>query len=243
MCYILQVVGAYIAPIAQQLHLTTRAASGRAKEKLLPKSKLTEANRKAVLADIRKCQELHSEGKLKEGRDLAEGMADYAKRMGVQSAHLLWVRAILADYAGDHEPALIHILAAAATDPLDPNIARSEGIILDRARTALGAPDRDLDDPATPRIHKLLVKAGASDDACHLALAAHLNFKGKPAQALAVVDAVLTLSPTNQAAWSLKAVISRKVGDNEAALTADAEAAACVPCSIPSFDGAVVAQA
>ena len=205
----------------------------------MPKSKLTEANRKAVLADIRKCQELHSENKLKEGRDLAEGMADYAKRMGVQSAHLLWVRAILADYAGDHEPALIHIAAAAATDPLDPNIARSEGIILDRARTALGAPDRDLNDPATPRIHKLLVKAGAADDACHLALAAHLNFKGKHAQALAVVDAVLTLSPTNQAAWNLKAVIAQATGDKDMAVKASAEAAACAPSSIPFYDGAM----
>ena len=209
----------------------------------MSKSRLTEANRKAVLADLRKCPELHAQGKLQEARDLAENVAEYAKRMGVESAHLLWHRAILADYASDSEAALRHIMAAAALDPLDGNVARSMEIIVDRARTALGAPDRDLDDASTPALHKLLVKANGADEACHLALAAHLNATGKHGKALSVVEAVLTLSPTNQAAWNLKAAIAREVGDTETALKADAEAHACTPSSIPLFDTAAIAQA
>ena len=209
----------------------------------MSKSRLTETNRRAVLADLRKCPELHAQGKLQEARDLAENIAEYAKRMGVESAHLLWHRAILADYASDFEAALRHIMAAAALDPFDGNVARSMDIIVDRARTALTAPDRDLDDASTPVLHKLLVKANGADEACHLALAAHLNASGKHTRALAVVDAVLTLSPTNQAAWNLKATIAREVGDTETALKADAEANACTPCSIPLFDTAVSAQA
>ena len=207
------------------------------------KSMLTEVNRKRVLADLARCPALYGEGKLQEARDLAENIADYAKRMGVESSHLLWHRAILADYASDFEAALRHIMAAAALDPLDGNVARSMDIIVDRARTALTAPDRDLDDEGTPVLHKLLVKATGADEACHLALAAHLNATGKHTRALAVVDAVLTLSPTNQAAWNLKAAIAREVGDIETAVRADAEAEACTPCSIPFFDTAVSAQA
>ena len=209
----------------------------------MSKSRLTEANRRAVLADLARCPALYGEGKLQEARDLAENVAEYAKRMGVESAHLLWHRAILADYASDFESALRHIMAAAALDPLDGNVARSMAIIVDRARTALTAPDRDLDDESTPVLHRLLVKASGADEACHLALAAHLNASGKHTRALAVLEAVLTLCPTNQAAWSLKATIAREVGDTDAALKADAEAAACAPCSIPLFDTAVVAQA
>ena len=37
--------------------------------------RLTDANRKAVLADLRKCPELHAQGKLQEARDLAENIA------------------------------------------------------------------------------------------------------------------------------------------------------------------------
>lgn len=199
----------------------------------------------AVVAELNEASQRIEE--LMEARDYqgaqrnAEDLAARARKAGVRSAHLTWLLAIVADHLEQSLAAFTLIQEALSMDPLAPPFIRSERIICRRMREALCNPAREATDPETPRIWEALVRAGAADDACHLALARHHLAKGNALQALRVVDAVTTLSPTFGDAWVLKVAIATELGDKHLATTAEAEATA-LGVGLTAF-GPVVAAA
>lgn len=149
-----------------------------------------------------------------------------AKRLGIRSAFIAFVNAIYADYSGDAIGAFHFIQEAIAMDAAAPPYRHSEAVIIRRLRSNLTAPDRDPANTDTPRIWALLATIGEADDACHLALARFHVARSNDLEAMRIVDAVTTLAPGNRDAWLLKASIATRLGDEQLATRARAEAAA-----------------
>jgi tetratricopeptide (TPR) repeat protein len=193
----------------------------------MPKRKLTPEMRRTMLADLARLHEHGERREYEEARKLAENITAGLARVGLGSAHISWVRAVLFDYLGELEQAFRLAMEAITLDPVEPNYEKSFCIIVDKLRRALLDPERDPADESTPRLHAMLVQAGKADDLVHVALARHLAEVGKGEEALTVLDAVVRLSPVCGDAWTVKAVIARDLGREEEALAAQAEAAAC----------------
>ncbi len=86
-----------------------------------------------------------------------------AERLGVDSAYLRWVVAVTHDELGALEMAWEELEKSIAADPLSLPARRSFEIIADRVRAALRAPGRAVDDPSTPRLYAMLIRAGEAD--------------------------------------------------------------------------------
>ncbi len=171
-------------------------------------------------------QRLLDERELVAASALTAEVSMTAKRLGIRSAFICFVNAIYADYSGDAVAAFNFIQEAIAMDPAAPPYRHSEAVIIRGLRRRLTAPDRDAADRETPRIWALLANIGEADDACHLALAGFHVATSNDLEAMRIVDAVTTLAPGNRDAWLLKASIATRLGDEQLATRARAEAAA-----------------
>ena len=69
-------------------------------------------------------------------------------------------------------------------------------------------------------------REGEADLPCHLAMARHEAHVGRDAEAQRRVEATLTLFPYSAEAWTLKAQLAAKAGDEEGRQRALVEAAA-----------------
>ncbi|MFT3912667.1 MAG: tetratricopeptide repeat protein [Anaeromyxobacteraceae bacterium] len=148
-----------------------------------------------------------------------------AERLGVDSAYLRWVVAVTHDELGALEMAWEELEKSIAADPLSLPARRSFEIIADRVRAALRAPERAVDDPSTPRLYALLIRAGEADLGAHVAMARFELAAGRAAEARGLADAVVRLFPASREAWSLLADVARAQGDAVTAASAGLEAA------------------
>lgn len=156
-----------------------------------------------------------------------------AAKGGIRSAHATWLLAIAHDYQGELEAAFEAITRAVALDPLEPAARNSWDVIVGRIAGALTADGRDTDDPSTPRLYRLLQRAGRIPLGAHLAMARYHEATGAAAEAARIVEATTLLHPAEPAAWRAKAALARRMGDEAAASEAEAMAAAAAPDEAP----------
>jgi tetratricopeptide (TPR) repeat protein len=159
-----------------------------------------------------------------EARDLLLQARADCERAGVESGFLAWRLCVVFDLLKEHEVAFKYAQEALRQDPLAPPFRNSFNIVARTMRKAIleaqGQPDW------VPRFYDLLVHAGEASDAVHVAMGRWLHVQGQHERALKLVNAVTLLSPACGDAWSLRAVICRALGDEQAAREADVEAAA-----------------
>jgi tetratricopeptide (TPR) repeat protein len=188
---------------------------------------------------ISRAHTANEEGRLKEALELMQGALERCKRLGVNSAFVVYHLAVAADVAEEFEMAFNYIVQAIAEDPISRPFRHSFDIISGRIRTSLANPARGLDDPSTPRLYDLLVRTGEADVASHLVMARHLGAVGDLARALTLAAAVTTLNPTDRDAWLCRSQLAQKAGQAELATTCAAEAAALegdpVPFAVPGM--------
>jgi Flp pilus assembly protein TadD len=205
----------------------------------MTKHKLDAATLNALAEDLRRLERL-VEVRDEAAEALANDLAARARKLGIQSPCLTWLRGIVADLGGNLLQAFQLIEEALSVDPIAPPFHQSRGVVLRRLREFLCGL-REPGDPQTLTLWETLARAGAADDGCHLALARHHVAKGNDAQALLVLDAVTTLSPACAEAWALKATVATRLGDQQLAARCTAEAAALGQAPAP-FGSPVVAE-
>lgn len=193
----------------------------------VPKGRLTPEARKLMVADVARVHEHGERREYAQGKALALKVRGGLDLAGVASPHVCWLLAVLSDDLGEQEEAFRYITEATALDPLEPGIIRSFDIITDRIRRALIDPERDLADESTPRLHGMLVQAGKADELAHIAMGRHLAEVGKGDEALALLDAVVLLSPGFRDGWVAKAIVAKSLGRHEEAAVAHAQTIAC----------------
>jgi tetratricopeptide (TPR) repeat protein len=176
--------------------------------------------------ELRRAYDAGQAGNFDEAVDLARAVVEKAKGLGVSSAFALWQVAVAADNGGKLEMAFDYITRALQLDPLDNTYRGSFEIIAKRLRAALASPERAADDPSTPRLYELLVRAGEADVGAHSAMTRFWLAKGETAKAAQIADAVTLLNPTDREAWLCRAEVARAAGDLATAEECLAEAAA-----------------
>jgi hypothetical protein len=164
-------------------------------------------------------------------------------KLGLRSGYVCWGLAVALDNLGEPEMAFEAVCEAVNADPMNPAAQHSFDVIAGRIRAALADPERAPDDPSTPRLYALLQGAGEADVPSHLAMARHLVHAGKPAEAMAILDAVTLLSPVSRDAWLQRAALARTLGDEPLAATCEAQAAGIAasdaPFGVPAPRGVV----
>ncbi|MCM2332951.1 MAG: hypothetical protein NDI82_03280 [Anaeromyxobacteraceae bacterium] len=165
-----------------------------------------------------------------------------AERAGIRSSNAWWLLAVAHDNQGELEAAFEAIVKAVALDPLEPNVRNSRDVIVRRIGEALARPERADDDPSTPRLYRLLQRAGQVPLGAHLAMVRYHLTDGVVAEARKIADVVTIAFPFEPAAWHAKAKVARWLGDEEAARAAEAQAAVAAPSDAP-FGSAGVAEA
>jgi hypothetical protein len=160
-----------------------------------------------------------------------------AGQLGLTSGALFWHAAVANDYAGNWEAAFEHITRALDLDPLSEPFRTSFGIITNRIRGALTQADRAVDDPSTPKLYELLLRAGEADVACHAVMARYAAATGDLAKAKAIADAAALLFPASPEAWKVKSEVAAKAGDTATVQACAVELAALgdpmVPFAVP----------
>ncbi|ACG75194.1 tetratricopeptide repeat protein [Anaeromyxobacter sp. K] len=190
-----------------------------------------------ILAELRRAYQLVEEQRAPEALEIYRGLFAEARQAGLDSAHLHWACAVAADYTGELEMAFEQITTAIAKDPLAPPFRHSFDLISRHLRAALADPERDADDPSTPRLYALLQRSDEADVGAHLAMARFHLAKGHAAEARALLDAVTLLHPAAREAWELLGRAAREAGDATTAERARLEASALgdgeLPFAIP----------
>lgn len=178
-----------------------------------------------------------------EARDAFTALRARVAKLGLGSSYVAWGLAVALDNLGEIEMAFEAVGEAVGEDPMNPACQQSFDVIANRLRASLADPARTPEDPSTPRLYALLQGAGEADVPSHLAMARHLSHAGKPADAMAILDAVTLLSPVSRDAWLQKAALARVLGNEPLAATCDAQAAAIsasdVPFGVPAPRGPV----
>lgn len=190
-----------------------------------------------LAAELRRAYEAGQAGNFDEAAEIAHAVVEKAKALGISSPFAYWHVAVAADNGGKSEMAFDYITRALAIDPLDNTYRNSFEIIVKRIRATLAASDRAVDDPSTPRLYELLVRAGEADVASHAVMARYWVAKGDGTKAARIAEAMTLLYPTDREAWLCKAEVARASGDTATADACMAEAAATegepVPFAIP----------
>ncbi len=167
---------------------------------------------KPILALITEGNQLGEQGRHEEARRLFLEAYRQCQRLGVRSTQLLCLLAVCHDYLGEVEKALVFIREHQCLDQLSLAGLKSQGIIAGHAREALSDPGRAADAADTPRLYRLLVEIGEADIGSHLAMARHDTHAGRHAQALLLLEAVVTLAPTSEEAWQAMVTAAKASG-------------------------------
>lgn len=162
---------------------------------------------------IKRSVELVNERNFEEAVKACRWAIAEAKKLGLASGALFWHAAVADDYAGNWEDAFDHINRALALDPLAEPYRSSFTIITGRIRGALTDAGRPVDDPATPKLYEMLVRAGEADVACHAAMARYAAATGDLARAKAIAEAATLLFPASADAWRCRSDVASKAGD------------------------------
>jgi len=95
------------------------------------------SGRPALIARLAKVRDLSQGGSNTEALALAVVVAADAAALGIESAFLSWVLAVVNDNEGELEEALRNCLRSMELDPLDPGTDKSLNIIVERACATL----------------------------------------------------------------------------------------------------------
>ena len=190
-----------------------------------------------LLSELDRARDLFNEHEHAQALEVYRAAQEELKRLGATSAFVLWNMAIAADNMGDLPVALDLVVQAVMLDPLAIPFRNSFDIIARRIRDALAAPERKVDDPATPRLYELLTRVGGADVPAHVAMARFCAATGDLPRARAIAAATTLLHPMEREAWLCKAEVARTAGEPEEAAVCTAEAAALegepVPFAVP----------
>jgi hypothetical protein len=178
------------------------------------------------LGEMRRASELVQERRFDEAIQVYRALIAEGRPLDLDTGHLHWACGVACDYAGELEMAFEEVTTAMAKDPLCLPFRSSFDVVTGRIRTALAEPGRAPDEPSTPRLYALLVRADEADVAAHLAMARYHLATGHPELAVTLVDAVTLLHPWARRAWTMKAELAAAAGDAAGAEHARLEAAA-----------------
>jgi tetratricopeptide (TPR) repeat protein len=196
----------------------------------------------ALLTDMARARELTEHAEYDEARQTYLKLRTQCAKAGIRSAHVAWGLAVACDGLNDFEHAVTYIREAIELDPLAIPYQRSFDVIVERMRKVLGDEARAVDDPTTPVIYELLLRAGEGDAKSHLAMVRWHQHRGEFAPAMTILNALTTLSPSCRQAWLLMAAIARGLGESATAMRADIEAAALEGHDAGAFHGANAAR-
>jgi tetratricopeptide (TPR) repeat protein len=180
-------------------------------------------------------EELLRQRKFTELRERLLEVRAELRAAGLSSAFVSWRLAIVHDDLGDLAAALAFVNEALHDDPVAEPFNDSKAIIINRIRDALCDEPHPPGEGSADDLYELLASESAADDACHLAMARVLVARGDVGRAVAILDALVLLSPACADAWTLKASLARSAGDDAAAVRYEAEAAAASVRSGPAF--------
>lgn len=179
-----------------------------------------------LLGEMRRAWDLVQDRRTGEAVEVYRAVLAEARQVGLDSAHVHWAYGVACDNSGDLEMAFEQMTLAIAKDPLSPPFRHSFEIVTGRIKAALADPERAADDPSTPRLYALLVRADEVDVGAHLAMVRYHLATGNAEQARALVDAVTLLHAGSREAWEAKAKVAAAAGDTAGAEKARLEAAA-----------------
>jgi tetratricopeptide (TPR) repeat protein len=192
-----------------------------------------------VMNAIKQSVDLVNEGKHDEAVKACDWAIAAARKLGITSGALFWHAAVANDYAGNWEAAFDRINQALDRDPLNEPFRNSFGVITNRIRAALARADRAVDDPSTPKLYELLVRAGEADVGCHAVMARYAAATGDLAKARAIADAAALLFPASPEAWKARSEVAAKAGDAATVEACAVELAALgepvVPFAVPGL--------
>lgn len=190
-----------------------------------------------VMNAIKKSVELVNGNNFEEAVKACRWAIAEAKKLGVASGALFWHAAVANDYAGNWEDAFDHINRALELDPIAEPYRSSFTIITRRIRGALADASRSADDPSTPKLYEMLVRAGEADVGSHAAMARYAAATGDLAKAKAIADAATLLFPASPEAWKCRSEVAVASGDAAAVEVCAVELAGLgeplVPFAIP----------
>lgn len=172
-------------------------------------------DRKELLKDLHVAHDLYRAGRHEEAKVSFERVRLLAARVGVESAAVEWGVAIVADALGDFESAFHHIERSIALDPLDSQVNHSYEVIADHARGALRFAVEHEKPADIEVVYKLLARVGEADLESHLLYARYLLQADRAEEAIALLEAVVTLYPRAKAAWDLLGVAAEVAGKRE----------------------------
>ena len=102
-------------------------------------------------------------------------------------------------------------------DPLSSGGFASFEIIANQLRLSLASPARPVDAADTQQLDALLLETGTADNTSHIAMARHLAAAKRNDSALSILEAVIRLDPTCEAAWAELLPIAEQAGKEELA--------------------------
>ena len=152
-----------------------------------------------------------------ESRDDLQKLLSEANKLGLAAPDILWGLGCMSDHLRDFSAALAYCRKALDIDPLSPSYRRSWSIVVGRVREAIVDESRPVDDPELLTLCRLLATSGASDEAVHARYARLLAASGNVAEAQAVLEAVLKLSPCSAEALAVLAEIAAATDDHDLA--------------------------
>jgi tetratricopeptide (TPR) repeat protein len=150
-----------------------------------------------------------------------------AKRIGIRTPEVCLQSSIACDYAardalsaGDCDQAVSHfenalrlVAEACELDPLNPQAARSNLVIRNVVVAALKSSKLKEDLASGVKVWEALRATGDIDAETHVIGAELAAATGATDKALAVMEAVCTLNPSDQAAWKVYRRIAEDAGD------------------------------
>jgi tetratricopeptide (TPR) repeat protein len=148
--------------------------------------------------------------------ELLQILAD-ANNLGLPAPDIVWGLGCLSDHLGDFPAAIAYCRKALELDPLSPSYRRSWSIVIGRVREAVLEESRPPDDPELLTLCRLLASHGAADEAVHARHARLLVAAGNGAEAQALLEAVLKLSPCSGEALAVLAEIAAANDDDDLA--------------------------
>jgi tetratricopeptide (TPR) repeat protein len=161
-------------------------------------------------------QQSHERPPVESREDLQKILIE-ARNLGLTGPDILWGLAVVNDNIGDFSAALGYCRQALESDPLSVAYRQSWAIIVRRVREAILDESRPLGDPELPQLCRLLASSGASDEAVHARHARLLLAAGSVAEARAILEAVLKLSPGSAEPLALLAEIAAATDDDDLA--------------------------
>jgi tetratricopeptide (TPR) repeat protein len=176
-------------------------------------------------ADLETVRTSYDQREFAEAKQQLDAVRAAAEAVGLRSPVVAWMDSLLASAAGKVEQAFALVCEVIVLDPMHPSGQGRFVELGEQLREVLGESSREEADELTPRVHAQLEKVGETDASSHVALARYFKHRGKGDEAVALLDAVTLLAPSQGEAWRLRGEFAVAAGDAELAKTCERRAA------------------